>query len=203
MIVWRARTTSVSVFLLKSDLHTARWRFQFGCHFLVGYVISARDTKGFMEAALLQWLYSSFNICCYGPRFTCTQKYGHGQRTPQSDLGADGDVIVVPDNFYFGHWSCGPSHPVEYFGLWSFIQYSSSQIFKIKYGIQFLVVHGNVSADATGVICHQLGLLCTDLHVICCNGPRLLWSTFHMHIEGFQPEWCISTLYHAWDTPFW
>ena len=23
------------------------------------------------------------------------------------------------------------------------------------------------------------------------------------HIEGFQPEWCISTIYHAWDTPFW
>ena len=22
-------------------------------------------------------------------------------------------------------------------------------------------------------------------------------------IEGFQPEWCISTIYHAWDTPFW
>ena len=24
-----------------------------------------------------------------------------------------------------------------------------------------------------------------------------------LHIEGFQPEWCISTIYHAWDTPFW
>ena len=22
-------------------------------------------------------------------------------------------------------------------------------------------------------------------------------------IEGFRPEWCISTIYHAWDTPFW
>ena len=22
-------------------------------------------------------------------------------------------------------------------------------------------------------------------------------------IEGFQPEWYISTTYHAWDTPFW
>ena len=21
--------------------------------------------------------------------------------------------------------------------------------------------------------------------------------------EGFRPEWCISTTYHAWDTPFW
>ena len=23
------------------------------------------------------------------------------------------------------------------------------------------------------------------------------------NIEGFRPEWCISTIYHAWDTPFW
>ena len=22
-------------------------------------------------------------------------------------------------------------------------------------------------------------------------------------VEGFRPEWCISTIYHAWDTPFW
>ena len=25
----------------------------------------------------------------------------------------------------------------------------------------------------------------------------------HWHIEGFRPEWYISTIYHAWDTPFW
>ena len=24
-----------------------------------------------------------------------------------------------------------------------------------------------------------------------------------MHIEGSRPEWCISAIYHAWDTPFW
>ena len=37
-------------------------------------------------------------------------------------------------------------------------------------GFQFLVIYGNVSADAIGVICHQLGLLCTDLHAICYGG---------------------------------
>ena len=34
-------------------------------------------------------------------------KYGHGQGTHQSDLGADGDVSVVPDDLKFGHCSCG------------------------------------------------------------------------------------------------
>ena len=24
-----------------------------------------------------------------------------------------------------------------------------------------------------------------------------------LHIEGSWPEWCISTIYHAWDTPLW
>ena len=24
-----------------------------------------------------------------------------------------------------------------------------------------------------------------------------------VHIKGFWPEWCISTTYHAWDTPFY
>ena len=60
--------------------------------------------------------------------------------------------------------------PGEYFGLRSLIRYFSSLILKTTYGLQFLVVYGNVSADAFGVICHQLGLLCTDLHAICSGG---------------------------------
>ena len=46
----------------------------------------------------------------------------------------------------------------------------SSQIFKAMDGRKFLVVYGHVSANAICVICHQLGLLCTDLHTICRGG---------------------------------
>ena len=28
-------------------------------------------------------------------------------------------------------------------------------------------------------------------------------SKLRLYIEGFRPEWCISTIYRAWDTPFW
>ena len=70
-----------------------------GFHFLVGYIISVRDAQEFAETSHLQCLYASFNVCCYGPRFTRIQKYGHGQGTHQSGLGADGDVLVVPDDF--------------------------------------------------------------------------------------------------------
>ena len=41
---------------------------------------------------------------------------------------------------------------------------------KIRTVSSFFVIYGNVSADAIGVICHQLDLLCTDLHAICCRG---------------------------------
>ena len=40
------------------------------------------------------------------------------------------------------------------------------------------------------------------------NGVSLLYIMLEIHhsglqTEGFGPEWCISTIYHAWDTPFW
>ena len=85
----------------------------------------------------------------------------------QFDLGTDGDVLLV---FQFGHCSCGLGYPGEYLGFRSFMRYYSSQIFKATDGLQFLVVYGNVNADAIGVICHQLGLLCTDLYAICHGG---------------------------------
>ena len=46
----------------------------------------------------------------------------------------------------------------------------SSQIYKAMHSLQFLVVYGNVSADAIGVVYHQLGLLCTDRHAIYRGG---------------------------------
>ena len=30
-----------------------------------------------------------------------------------------------------------------------------------------------------------------------------VFSYVRLHIEGSRPEWCISTIYHACDTPFW
>ena len=65
-----------------------------GFHFLIGYLISVQDTKEFAETSHLQYLYPSFNVCCYGPCFTCIRKYGHGQGMHQSHLGADEDVLV-------------------------------------------------------------------------------------------------------------
>ena len=89
MIVWCACTTSVCFFSLKSEVFIRPDGVSnSGFHFLIGYVISVRDNEEFAETSHLQCLYPSFNVCCYGPCFTCIQKYGHGQRMHQSDLGA-------------------------------------------------------------------------------------------------------------------
>ena len=92
-----------------------------GFHFLIGYIISVRDTEKFAETSDLQCLYPSFNVCCYGPLFTCIQKYGHGPGTHQSNLGTDGEVLVDPDDFSFGQCSCGLGYPGQYFRLGSLI----------------------------------------------------------------------------------
>ena len=31
---------------------------------------------------------------------------------------------------------------------------------------------------------------------------QVSWSSL-LYFKGFRPEWCISTIYHAWDAPFW
>ena len=36
--------------------------------------------------------------------------------------------------------------------------------------LKLLPIYFNLCVDATGVVCHVLGLLGTDLHAICCGG---------------------------------
>ena len=36
--------------------------------------------------------------------------------------------------------------------------------------LKLLSIHFDLFVDATGVVCHQLGLLGTDLHVVGCGG---------------------------------
>ena len=71
MIVLRARTTSFSVFSLKSrGLHTADGISSHGFHFFIGYVIFVLHTKESAEAFHFHCLYPSFSVCCYGPRIS-------------------------------------------------------------------------------------------------------------------------------------
>ena len=45
----------------------------------------------------------------------------------------------------------------------------SSVITEPRY-LKLVSIHFDLCVDATGVVCHQLGLLGTDLHVVGCGG---------------------------------
>ena len=46
----------------------------------------------------------------------------------------------------------------------------SSVITEPRYCLKPLSIHFDLCVDAAGVVCHQLGLLGTDLHAIGCGG---------------------------------
>ena len=145
----------------------------------LGYVISVRGTVEFAETSHLQCLYPSFKNCRYGPRFTCIENYGHGQGTHQSDLEADGNVPVVPNDSLFGHYSCSLGCLWDYFGLGSLIRCYSSHIFKTTEGLQFLVV-----LRLCQWWCHwcYLSSAGSSLHWFACHMP---WRPLH----GDLPTW--------------
>ena len=133
----------------------ARWRFQFWLslpHWLCDLCTRYRGVCGNISSPMPV---SFFQCLLLWSTFHMHTKYGHGQGMHQSD----GDVLVVPDDFKFGHCSSSLCYPGQYFRLGSLVRYCSSQIFKDMDGLQFLVAYGNVSADAIGVICHKLDLL--------------------------------------------
>ena len=137
------------IFSLQSGLHAARWRFQiwlslphWSCDLCTRYRRVCRNIPSPMPVSLFQCLllWSTFHM--------------HTQiwTWPGNASEADGDVLVVPNDFWFGHSSNSLGYPGEYFRLGSLIRYYSSQIFKATECLRFLFVYGNVSAYAIGVI---------------------------------------------------
>ena len=61
-------------------------------------------------------------------------------------------------------------YPGEYLRLGTLISYNSAQVFETCDCLKLLFIHFDPCVDATGVVCHQLGLLGTDLHAVGCGG---------------------------------
>ena len=53
---------------------------------------------------------------------------------------------------------------------WNPIRYNVAQVFEACDCLKLLSIHFDLCVDATGVVCYQLGLLGTDLHVVDCGG---------------------------------
>ena len=51
-----------------------------------------------------------------------------------------------------------------------FEPYQVAQVFEACDSLKLLSIHFDLCVDATGVVCHQLGLLGTNLHALGCGG---------------------------------
>ena len=53
---------------------------------------------------------------------------------------------------------------------WNLISYNRAQVFEACGCLKLLFIHFDLCVDATGVVCHQRGLLGTDLYAVGCGG---------------------------------
>ena len=56
----------------------------------------------------------------------------------------------------------------EYIGLGTLIRYNRAMLLQACDSLKLLSIYFDLYVDATGVVCHQLGLLGTDLHALGC-----------------------------------
>ena len=76
-------------------------------------------------------------------------------------------------------------------------------ILQSQHGVTWALVLSNCLQAGTGQVGRNLVYMTYiqksfKIIIIIC-----LFTFCWRYIEGSWPEWCISTLYHAWDTPFW
>ena len=88
----------------------------------------------------------------------------------QSYLGAERNTPVIPNWFQPCQYCCCLCCPGEYLRLGILIIYNWAQVFEACDCLKLLPIYFDLCVDATGVVCHQLGLLGTDLHAIGCGG---------------------------------
>ena len=156
---------------MSGGLHTARWSFQFWLslpHWLCDLCTRYRGVCGNISSPLpvsffqCLLLWSTFHM-----------------HTKNMDMARERISLILELMAMFLSFQMTFSL-VNAAVVWAILDSTSGldpssdtialQIFKPTDSLQFLVVYGGVSADAIGVICLQLGLLCTDLHAICCGG---------------------------------
>ena len=91
---------SLRLSLQSGGLYMARWRLRFWFslpHWSCNLCTRYREVCGNI---LFPIPVSFFQCLLFRSTFHMhTKKYGHGQGTHQSDLGADGDVLVISDDF--------------------------------------------------------------------------------------------------------
>ena len=77
---------------------------------------------------------------------------------------------VIPNWFQTCQCCCCLCYPGEYLRLRILIIYNWAQVLEACNCLKFLSIRFDLYVGVTDVVCHQLGLLGTDLHAVGCGG---------------------------------
>ena len=81
-----------------------------------------------------------------------------------------GKYLIIPNWFEPCQCCCCLCYPGEYPRLGTLISYNWAQVLEACDCLKILSIYFHLCVDATGVVCHQLCLLGTDLHTVRCRG---------------------------------
>ena len=137
-----------------------------GTDFLVGNMVFIWDAYFFAVLPHFHGLYS-LELCCEDPWFT-ERRCDKGAH--QSYLGTEKNTAVIPN--WFLPWQCCSCLccPGDYLRLGTLISYNWAKLLEARGCLKLLSIYCNLCVGATGVVCHQLGGLGTDLHAVGCGG---------------------------------
>ena len=114
-------------------------------------------------------MYSSSELCCESPWYTNIQEDGCDKGVHQMYLRTERNTPVIPNWFQPYECCCCLCYPGEHLWLGTLISYKWAQVVEDCGCLKLLSSYFNLCDDTTGVVCHQPGLLGTDLHFIGCT----------------------------------
>ena len=138
--------------------------------FPVGNKVYLWDAKNLAVAPHFHGLYSSLH-CCEGPSFTIIQEDGCDKGAHRSYLGTEDKMLLSFQNWFQPcQCCCLLCSPGEYLRLGTLVSYKWAQVLEACDCLKLLSINLNPCVDATGIVCHQLGLIGTNLCAVCCRG---------------------------------
>ena len=87
-------------------------------------------------------------------------------------------------------------YPGEYLRLGTLISCNLAHVLEACDCLKLLSIYFNLRVDAAGVVCHQLGLLGTDLHTVGCGG--FVWKTHWRQVSLPLIEFAILREQSPW-----
>ena len=119
--------------------------------FLIGNIVFVWDVWYLVVAPHFLGLYSSLDLYCEGPWFTCIQENGCDKRVHQSYLRTERNTPVISNWFQSCQCCCCLCFPGEYLRLGTLISYNWAQVLEACDSLKLLSINFDLCVDATGL----------------------------------------------------